>query len=87
MDKTIDALILKLGWHNTEPQNRDHADFRDLHILSVKAALRDAYLAGQQSVCTDRSSLVPGEVTENDHVDRRLSAEESQGDHRPGQGG
>ena len=40
----------ELGIDSLEVQNRDSLDFHDVHVLSLKKALRDAFEAGARSV-------------------------------------
>ena len=49
MDETIDTIAkLTLGLETLETRNMDSLDFHEFSVGNIKAALREAYLAGQK---------------------------------------
>lgn len=50
MDEAIDTIAkFTLGLETLETRNMDSLDFHEFSVGTIKAALREAYLAGQKS--------------------------------------
>lgn len=50
MDEAIDTIAkFTLGLETLETRNMDSLDFHEFSVGMIKAALREAYLAGQKS--------------------------------------
>ena len=58
MDETIDTIAkLTLGLETLETRNMDSLDFHEFSVGNIKAALSEAYLAGQKHGSCDPSVL------------------------------
>jgi hypothetical protein len=52
LDNAVFSIIARvnLGIESLDVQNRDSLDFHEVHVLQIKKALRDAFIAGVRSV-------------------------------------
>lgn len=49
-DKLLQIAEAVLHMETLETRNSDRLDFHDLSVWSIEEALREAYIAGQQSI-------------------------------------
>ena len=45
----LETLVKKLGFNNTESQNNDSKDFKEVAIWQITEALQEAYELGKNS--------------------------------------
>jgi len=52
-DKLLQIAEAVLSLETLESRNSDRLDFHDVSVWAIEEALREAYIAGQQSVVND----------------------------------